>query len=106
MLYITVPDRNDSMSTITLGKKEYLIRFCYNEIGDYWNFGVYDIYENPIVAMTKIVPNFPLMHFYTYLALPDGVFGAISDTGGRIGRNSFKNGEASFVYIPNSELEG
>ena len=30
MLYITVPDMNDSVSSLTIADKEYLIRFTYN----------------------------------------------------------------------------
>lgn len=104
VLYITVPDMNDSMSSITIGKKEYLIRFTYNEMGDFWSFGIYSVEEEPIIAMTRIVPNFPLTHFYAYTDLSDGAFGAISSDG-NVGRSAFKEGTAEFVYIPYSELE-
>lgn len=103
MLYITVPDMNDSMSGITIDGEEFVIRFTYNETGDYWSFGIYDVDEQPIIAMTKIVPNFPINHFFTYSDLPDGIFGAISDEE-KIGRYSFKEGKAKFVYIPNKEM--
>ena len=55
--------------------------------------------------MTRIVPNFPIFHFYTGNDIPDGVFGCLSskDT---IGRNAFVDKTAEFVYIPNVELEG
>lgn len=62
------------------------------------------IYKKTRMAMTKIVPNFPIIHFYTSTDLPDGIFGAISNES-RIGRNTFNEEKASFVYIPNSELE-
>ena len=103
MLFITVPDQNDSMSVLTIGEKEYLIRFTYNETGDYWSFGLYTAEEEPIVAMTRIVPNFPLLHFYTDSRLPDGVFGCLS-TSDRVGRNAFLE-TAEFVFIPAEELE-
>lgn len=35
MLYINVPDMNDSMSTISIGGREYALRFTYNEKYDY-----------------------------------------------------------------------
>ena len=35
MLYITVPDMNDSVSSVTIEEKEYLIRFTYNGTGDF-----------------------------------------------------------------------
>ena len=104
MLYIKVPDMNDSVSQITIDETEYLIRFTYNGKGDYWNFGIMDIDNNPIVAMTKIVPNFPLTHFFNYTALPNGIFGALSSEE-RITRNSFVDEKAEFVYIPWAEVE-
>ena len=54
--------------------------------------------------MTKIVPNFPLTHFFNYTELPNGIFGALSNEE-RITRESFNNGTAEFVYIPWSEVE-
>ena len=103
MLFISVPDMNDSISRISIDNKTYGLRFTYNEKYDYWNFGIYDDNDNPIVSMTRIVPNFPIMFFYTYTELPDGVFGCISDID-TVGRNAFKDKTAEFVYIPNDEL--
>ena len=53
MLYITVPDMNDSVSSVTIAEKEYLIRFTYNGTGDFWSFGLSDTDENPIISPTK-----------------------------------------------------
>lgn len=103
MLYIQVPDRNDSMSMLSIDGVVYLLRFTYNERYDYWSFGLYDEKENPILAMTRIVPNFPLFHFYTDTALPDGIFGCISDLD-TVGREAFQKQTAEFIYIPNREL--
>ena len=50
MLYITVPDMNDSVSSVTIAEKEYLIRFTYNGTGDFWSFGLSDTDENPIIS--------------------------------------------------------
>ena len=104
MLYIKVPDMNDSMSTLSINEKEYILRFTYNESYDNWSFGLYDREKSPIIAMTKIVPNFPLLHYYTDTRLPDGVFGCLSDMD-KVGREAFKDKTAEFIYIPNSELE-
>lgn len=104
MLYIKVPDMNDSLSTLSVDGVEYLLRFTYNEKYDFWNFGLYTVNEEPIIAMTRIVPNFPIMHYYTYTDIPDGIFGCLSDTG-EAGRQAFNNQTAEFVYIPNVELE-
>lgn len=105
MLYIKVPDRNDSMSSLFIDGNEYLIRFTYNERYDYWSFGLYQHNREPIIAMTRIVPNFPLFHFYTDTDLPDGIFGCLSDTE-QVGREAFNSQTAEFVYIPKKELEG
>lgn len=104
MLYIEVPDMNDSMSALSIDGVEYLIRFTYNEKYDYWSFGLYTIDEESIIAMTRIVPNFPIMHYYTYIDIPDGIFGCLSDTD-TVGRQAFNNQTAEFIYIPNAELE-
>lgn len=104
MLYITVPDMNDSVSTLSIDGVEYGLRFTYNEKYDYWSFGLYDENMEPIISQTRIVPNFPIFHFYTESDIPKGIFGCISslDT---VGRNAFKDVTAEFVYIPAIELE-
>lgn len=104
MLYIDVPDMNDSISTISLDGKEYGLRFTYNENKDYWSFGIYDENEEPIVAMTRIVPNFPILHPYTSTDLPEGIFGCISELQA-VGRRAFLDKTAEFIYIPIVELE-
>lgn len=105
MLYIKVPDMNDSMSTLSIDGTEYVLRFTYNEKYDYWSFGLYDADRKPLIAMTRLVPNFPIFHFYTDKKLPNGIFGCLSDTE-KVGRQAFNQGSAEFVYIPNAELEG
>ena len=104
MLYIEVPDMNDSVSTLSIDGKEYRLRFTYNEKFDFWSFGLYDEDNEPIIAMTRIVPNFPIFHFYTDTDIPEGVFGCLSDIA-EVGRYAFVNKTAEFVYIPNVELE-
>ena len=102
MLYIKVPDMNDSMSTLTIDGREYTLRFTYNEKYDYWSFGLYDGNRDPVITMVRIVPNFPVFHFCTGADLPDGIFGCLSDLD-IVGRNAFCDNTAEFVYIPNSE---
>lgn len=104
MLYIKVPDMNDSLSTLSIDGVEYLLRFTYNEKYDFWSFGLYTVKEEPIIAMTRIVPNFPIMHYYTYTDIPAGIFGCLSDID-TVGRQAFNNKTAEFVYISNVELE-
>ena len=104
MQFIEVPDMNDSASSWSMDGKEYVIRFTYNEKYDYWSFGLYDEDSNPIIAMTKIVPNFPIFHYYTDTDIPDGIFGCLSDFD-TVGRQAFNNKTAEFIFIPNVELE-
>lgn len=104
MIFIEVPDMNDSMSEISIDGTIYNIRFTYNEKYNYWSFGIYDSNEEPLIGMTRIVPCFDLMHYYTDTALPDGVFGCLSDSG-MVKRDSFKNLDAEFVYISHTEIE-
>ena len=66
MLYITVPDMNDSVSTLSIDGVEYGLRFTYNEKYDYWSFGLYDENMEPIISQTRIVPNFPFLHRKRY----------------------------------------
>lgn len=37
MLYIKVPDMNDSVSNLSIDGTEYILRFTYNEKYDYWS---------------------------------------------------------------------
>lgn len=104
MLFIDVPDMNDSISTISIDGKIYGLRFTYNEKFDYWSFSLLDEDRNPIIAHTRIVPNFPIYHFYTAQAIPNGIFGCLSDLE-TVGRYAFVNKTAEFVYIPNKEVE-
>lgn len=103
-LYITPPDMNDSLSSITLNRKEYLIRFTYTAIEDYWTFGIYDLEEIPVVCGIKIVPRFPLAYPIQNCRLPAGEFGVLTELD-HVGRNAFKEGKATFVFIPQEDLE-
>lgn len=96
---IEVPDMNDSVSRVVLGGKQYLIRFTWNDTGGYWCFGISDALGNPILVGVKVVPRFPLNLFYGIAALPEGVFGVYTELD-RVGRNDFKDGKASFAFIP------
>lgn len=104
-IYITVPDMNDSKSRVTLAGKEYIIRFTYASVHDNWYFSLYSSTDELLLGMVKIVPLFPLTEYYTYVDLPDGKFGCITDLA-HVGREAFNDGDAQFAFIPNSDLEG
>lgn len=101
---IEVPDMNDSISRIVLAGTAHLIRFTYNDTGDYWKFSLYNAQNEPIVLGIKIVPRFPLNVFYGVTKLPNGVFGVMSKLD-RIGRKDFVDGKAQFVFCP-VEIDG
>lgn len=101
--YITVPDYNDSFSRVVLDSKELLLRFTFNTEGDFWSFGIYEINESPIVSSIKIVPNTPLNLWYIDSRIPFGTFGVQTDKE-TLGRNSFVDGEAVFMFIPHADI--
>ncbi|MBS6229372.1 MAG: hypothetical protein KH509_06360 [Clostridium sp.] len=101
---IQVPEYNDSFSRVVFSGKEYLIRFSYNYVGNYWTFGIYDGNRSPYVAGIKIIPNSPLNFFYLCHDLPEGLFSAVT-VQARIGREDFQNGNAQFVFIPLADLK-
>ena len=108
MYYIKVPDMNDSMSAISIDGVSYFLRFTYNSEYDYWSFGLYDRDKEPIIAMTKIVPNFPTLVYYNSADIPDGTFGCLyygDEKDAHVGREAFNDLTAEFVYIPNSEVD-
>ena len=96
---IEVPDMNDSVSRISLGGKQYQLRFTYNDSCGYWTFGLSDSLGNPIRIGIKIVPKMPLNLFCGTLDMPQGVFGVLTDLE-KIGRNDFINGKAKFICAP------
>ena len=103
MVYIQLPDMNDSYSRLVLNKKEYLIRLTYSYTDDSWTFGLSKGSGEPIITGFKLVPNFPINRYFVNSDMPDGVFGVLTKLD-RIGRNAFKNGEAKLVFVPTSEL--
>lgn len=104
ILYIKPPNMNDSLSRLVLDNKEYLARFTYNSSADFWTFAIYDTEERIILQHRKIVPVSPLNNFDVQAAMPSGIFGCLTDQQ-HIGRDSFKNGSAEFVYIPWNDLK-
>ena len=101
---IQVPDMNDSFSRVVLCRQEYLMRFLYNGVRDYWAFGVYDTGRNILLQHRKIVPVAPLTHFDTSVHIPQGVFGCITNLK-HVGRKDFIDRKAEFIFIPWEELK-
>ena len=102
---IQVPDKNDSVSRVTLAGQEYMIRFTWNETCKSWNFGLYDMNMMTLVNSIKIVPYSPMNYFYRTRGLPAGTFGCTSAKKA-VGRRDFLTGDAEFIFIPDADLEG
>lgn len=96
---IEVPQMNDSISRVSLDKRQYFLRFTYRDTGDYWVLGIYDSLQNIIVSGIKIVPQFPVNLFIGNPDLPDGIFGVLTKQD-RVGHKDFWDDTASFVFIP------
>lgn len=106
MILIKVPYQYyDSYSRVVLERKEYLLRFTYNTVFDYWTMGIYDTDRNPLTSGMKLVPNFPLNHYLKKDNTPKGVFTVVCIANkDNIGKNDFENGNAGLVYVPLEEL--
>lgn len=100
---ISVPDMNDSMQRIVLSGTQYYIRFTWNDTGGFWKFGLYTAMEEPVTVGIKLVPNFPLTLYCSHAAMPDGTF-CVRTGLERLGRYSFRDGEAEFDFIPYQEV--
>lgn len=98
MIYtITIPDYDDSISLATIGQNICQMRFRWDSVGEYWEFGVYDKEFNPIFLGIKIVPNFPMNMFTGHEEFSEGYFVARTNED-RLTRDSFKNGNATFIF--------
>lgn len=103
MIRINVENRQDCFSRIMIDSKSYLLRTTYNNEYDYWTLGIYTDAREPIVSGIKMVPNFPLLRYLHRTDLPYGTFTIITKEE-RIGKDSFKNGDAVLYYIPYYEM--
>lgn len=103
MVYIQLPDMNDSFSRLVLQGKEYLARFTYSDTDDSWTFGLYKGTREPIITGMKLVPCFPINRYFKSKDMPDGIFGVLTKLD-RVGRNAFTSGDAKFVFIPTDEI--
>lgn len=99
-IQIEIPKMNDSISRVSLNKTQYFLRFTYRDSGDYWTFSIYDSLQSVIISGIKIVPKFPLNLFHGNPALPDGVFGVLTNND-RVCHNDFWDDTARFIFIPN-----
>ena len=98
MIYrIGVPDYDDSISLATIGEHLCRLRFRWDSVGEYWEFGVYDQDYNPVFIGVKMVPDFPINLFSGHEEFSEGYF-YVETNEPRLTRNSFKNGLATFNF--------
>ena len=98
MIYkISIPDFNDSISLATIGKNLCRIRFRWDEVGEFWEMGIYDPDYVPIFLGIKMVPNFPLNLFSGHKEFSTGYF-YVTTNELRLTRNSFNNGNATLIF--------
>lgn len=106
MVYFTPPDRNDCITRITLDGTEYILKFSYNNAGEFWTLGIIEERGKPVVAGMKIVPSFPMNAFLKDRKdLPQGILAAFTSED-RIERKTFSDGDARLYFIPWDDLEG
>lgn len=101
-IIIGVPDLNDSISRVVLNGTVYQIRFTWSDTEQRWYFSLATSQGVPIVQMVKIVPGMPLNLFMGHDAMPNGVFGCMSNLE-TVGRKDFLNGKAQFIFAPASD---
>ncbi len=106
MIYFKIPYQyTDSISGITIDRKEYMLRFTYNDKFDYWTIGIYDSKMNPLSIGMKIMPNYPLNHYCKKDNTPSGVFAAMTFVETEtIGMKEVKEESVIMTYVPYDEL--
>lgn len=104
MIYFSPPDSNDSLTRLVLNGKEYVFHYSFNYHYGYWTMGIYEDYTTPIITCIKVVPEFPLTHYFKMVELPEGYI-FVETTLERIGRKDFANENARFVFVTYEELE-
>lgn len=96
---------NDSFSNITIDREEYILRFTYNVMFDYYVMGIYDKDERPISTGMKLVPNYPINHYTNKSNTPTGIFSLITFVDKEaVSTKEIKDKSAILVYIPYDEL--
>ena len=103
MIEIKVPLYNDSLSTIAVDDKEYLLHMSYNMSEDSWSMGLLTKDNVPIISGMKIVPNYWINEFYRQADMPKGNF-IVQSPKDTVGRYDFRDGIAKMLYFSKKEL--
>lgn len=105
MQIISVIDSNDFVQQVSFDGVMYRLHFAYNSYIDQWSLDIRDNSNNDIVRGISIVPNFPLLAQYRRHNNIKGelVAAVVNDSLKTIGRNDFKNGKASLIWVTEAE---
>jgi hypothetical protein len=94
---------------IELTGTNYILRFKWNAINQFWSMDVLDIDDNPIVLGVKVVVNWNLLEQYSMLEKPQGDILCQNIVGGfqKLGRFDMSEIAELLYYEPGelSELE-
>ena len=105
MFEIIVPDNNDSLLEVDLDDEVFFLHFSWNSTGEYWALAVENAYNDELLSAVKMLPNRPLFTFLRTDDLPLGELVVVRDDNlESVGRDDFKNGLASLVYIGIDEM--
>lgn len=107
MLQISIADHNDFIEPATLDGTLYKLHFAWSPHGG-WGLDIRDGQNSDIIRGIAVVPNFPLLDGYRrHGGIPPGeLLAIVNDTAiQQIGRRDFVEGRASFIYVPESEVQ-
>ena len=92
---------------INLSNESFRFRFDYNYRADSWYLSIMNYNSNPIVSGIRLVLNYDILTPFKSRDIPAGALVVLADDLKikRVSKDTFKNGEASFYFIPNDELE-
>lgn len=105
MIEINVPNHNDSLLEVTLDDEVFFLHFSWNSTGEYWTLAIENAYNDELVSSLKLLPNRSILPFVRNADLPLGELVVVrEDSLESVGRDDFKNGLASLVYVGIDEM--
>lgn len=107
MIEIGILDENDSLTEVDLDNEVFFLQHSWNDYAQHWTLSIENAYNEQIIAGVKVVPNHPVLHFYTMATLPAGqLVYVVNGSGDTIGRDAFKKGNATLCYFTAQEVAG
>ncbi len=103
MTVYTIPAYLKSFLKVIIDGQELYFSFDYNEIGDYWVFGLWTDEETNLFQ-TKLVPYIPLNSLFVIKGVPNGYFYCLCKSTDKIDKNAVLSGAATLAYLPKIEI--